>query len=52
MIGKSTYAKYYKWNGEEYDKQYLQVMPQRNEFDIFVNPHVPAICHSIIGGMW
>ena len=50
LFGESYGVKYYSWTGKETDREFFQVVPKRNEYDLFMNTYVPAVGESKIGG--
>ena len=50
LPGDSNKVKFYTWTGSETEKEFFQVVPKRDDYDLFMNTYVPAIGESRIGG--
>jgi hypothetical protein len=50
LLGENNKVKFYSWTGKETEKEFFQVVPKRNEYDLFMNNYVPAVGESKIGG--
>jgi hypothetical protein len=50
LLGENNKVKFYTWTGKEMEREFFQVIPKRDEYDLFMNTYVPAIGESRIGG--